>query len=212
MLAVGCGDADVLARTCAAGLAAKGWSHDRRAVAAARDAGFTVHDGDPIADPEQFESAAPYDVIVLANVLPLSRDPQALLRTLNQYLAPGGEFWSSRPTSASLFREMFGRHWINWHAPFSAVHYAPNTLRHLLSEQGFLVRDMACVTPALWLAQSILVALYSWPDKPTDRLDKPTLLAGWMLVLRGFFFSTLFFLNRALCGDCLVVRARRRTG
>lgn len=212
MLAVGCGDADVLARYRASGFAVEGWSHDRQAATAARDAGFTVHDGDPITDPEQFESGAPYDVIVLANVLPLSRDPQALLRALNRHLAPGGEFWISLPNSASLFREMFGRYWINWHVPFSAVHYAPTTLRHLLAESGFLVRDMACVTPALWLTQSILVGLYSWPDKPTDRLDKPTLLAGWMLVLRGFFFPTLFFLNRALRGDCLVVRARRRAG
>lgn len=217
MLAVGCGDADMLARYRASGFAVEGWSPDRRAATVARDAGFTVHDGDPMADPAQFPPSqlapgALYDVIVLANVLPLSRDPQGLLRALNQYLAPGGEFWISLPNSTSLFRDMFGRYWINWHVPFYAVHYAPSTLRHLLAENGFLVRDMACVTPALWLTQSILVGLYSWPDKPTERLDKPTLLAGWMLVLRGFFFPTLFFLNRALRGDCLVVRARRRAG
>lgn len=212
MLAVGCADSDVLARYRANGFHVEGCADDRLAVAAAHDAGFTVHAGDMIADPSRFEPDAPYDVIVLANVLPLSRDPRALLRELNRCLAPGGEFWISLPNSASLFREMFGRYWINWQVPFHAVHYAPNTLRHLLTESGFLVRDMICVTPALWLTQSILVGLYSWPDKPTDRLDKPTLLAGWMLVLRGFFFPTLFFLNRALRGDCLMVRARRRAG
>lgn len=212
LLAVGCPDSRSLERYRANGFAVEGWSDDRRAAAEMRAAGFTVHGGDPTDDLAQFQPNTSYDVIVLANVLPWSRDPRATFREFNRCLAPGGELWISLPNNTSLFREMFGRYWTNWHVPFNAVHYAPNTLRYLLTESGFLVREMRCVTPALWLTQSILLALYSRPGKPTDRLDKPILLAGWMLVLRGFFFPTLFFLNRALRGDCLLVRARRRAG
>jgi SAM-dependent methyltransferase len=215
LLAVGCDDSESLAQYRDNGFNAEGWSDDPRAAAQARAAGFTVHGGDmTVADDlSRFEPGVAYDVIVLADhALPRSRDPRAMLRALSRHLAPDGELWISLPNRDSLFRDMFGGHWFNWHVPFHALHYGPALLRSLLAENGFLIREQVCVTPTLWLTRSILVLLYSRPDKPTDRLDKPTLLAGWMLVLRGFFFPTLFFLNRALRGDCLMVRARRRAG
>lgn len=206
LLDCGCNEGRGLERYRANGFTAEGWELNRQAAAQARARGFTVHTEELV----QFQPDALYDVIVLSDALGYSRDPRATLRDLGRILAPGGELWISLPNAASLFREVFGCDWINWHAPYRVMHFAPSVLRRLLADEGFLVRRLACVTPALWLTQSALVRLYGRPGKPTGRPRKPVLLAGWMLTLRGFFFPTLFFLNRALRGDCLIVRARKR--
>ena len=130
-------------------------------------------------------------------------------RTLDHFLRAGGEVWISLPNSASQYRHLFGRDWINWHVPYHLAHFSPDGLRQLLQEEGFEVTHQHCVTPALWLAQSVLAMFYAVPGMPTRQLRKTVLVAGWMLALRGLFFPAIYLLNQAMRGDCLVVRARK---
>lgn len=205
LLDVGCNEGRGLAIYRRNGFDAEGLELNRIAAREARARGFAVH---TVALAE-FAPERPFDVAVLSNVLEHSLDPRAMLRDLRRILADGGELWISLPNAASQFRHLFGREWINWHVPYHLVHFSPDGLRRLLAEEGFEVVACRSVTPALWLAQSVLAAIHSRPGQPTRALRRPGLMAGWMLALRGLFFPTIFLLNQAMRGDCLVLRARK---
>ncbi len=205
LLDVGCNEGRGLALHRQNGFDAEGLEPNRVAAAAARARGLTVHAKDLGA----FEPDSPYHVVVLSNVLEHSLDPSAMLADVGRILRPGGEVWISCPNSESVLRRVFARAWINWHVPFHIVHFSGEALRSLLVQAGFEVIAFARETPALWVAQSLIAALYAEADKPTARLRSPFLLAAWMLIVRGFFFPTLWIANQSGRGDCLVVRARR---
>lgn len=205
LLDVGCNEGRGLEIYRRNGFDAEGLELNRVAAAEARARGFAVH-GVTV---DAFAPDRPFDVAVLSNVLEHAPDPRAMLRDLRRILNDGGELWLSLPNAASQFRHLFGREWINWHVPYHLTHFAPDGLRRLLVEEGFEVVACHCVTPALWLAQSALAAIHSRPGQPTRALRRPALVAGWMLALRGLFFPTIFLLNQAMRGDCLVLRARK---
>ncbi len=205
LLDVGCNEGRGLALHRQNGFDAEGLEPNRVAAADARARGFTVH----AEDLRAFEPDAPYDIVVLSNVLEHALDPSARLADVGRILRPGGEVWISCPNSESFPRRIFGRAWINWHVPFHIVHFSETVLRTLLARTGFEVVAFAQETPALWIVQSLIAAIYATAGKPTARLRSPFLLAAWMLIVRGFFFPTLWIANQSGRGDCLVVRARR---
>lgn len=202
---VGCNEGRGLECYRANGFEAEGLELNRIAAEEARTRGFVVH----TVMLDQFAPGKPFDVAVMSNVLEHTPDPRAALRDLRRILNPDGEVWISLPNAASMFRVLFGRDWINWHVPYHLAHFTPDGLRRLLAEEGFEVTHCHCVTPALWLAQSCVAAVYAKPGEPTRQLRSLPLVVGLMLIARGLFFPALFLLNRAMRGDCLIVRARK---
>ncbi|MEJ0070543.1 MAG: methyltransferase domain-containing protein [Pseudomonadota bacterium] len=142
-----------------------------------------------------FRPAAPYDVAVLSNVLEHALDPAEMLRQVRRILTPDGEVWISCPNAASWLRRLFGRRWINWHAPFHIVHFTDATLSKTLEAGGFdsVARDQA--TPALWVAHSILAGLTARRGEPTRSLRKPLLVMLLMALARGVMFPLLWLGN-----------------
>ncbi len=205
LIDVGCNEGRGLECYQANGFDAEGLELNRIAAEEARARGFRVH----TVTLDALAPDAPFDVAVLSNVLEHTPDPRAILRDLRRILRSGGEVWISLPNAASQYRYFFGRDWINWHVPYHLAHFSPDGLRRLLQEEGFEVTHQRCVTPALWLAQSVLATLYAKPGVPTRQLRKTLLVAVWMLALRGLFFPAIYMLNQAMRGDCLVVRARK---
>ncbi len=187
------------------GFAVEGLEPNRVAAEQARAHGFTVHNAQ-LAD---FRPREPYGVVVLSNVLEHALDPKEMLAQLNRLLAPGGELWMSCPNSESWLRRLFGRAWINWHVPFHIVHFSRATLERALDESGFAVADARQATPALWVTQSVIAALFAKPGRPTRQMRSPFLVIGLMLLARGLCFPLLWLANRLGHGDCLVWRARK---
>ena len=105
----------------------------------ARQAGFTVFTG-PL---DEVTPKAAYDVAVLSNVLEHALDPKAMLLSVRRLLKPEGQVWISCPNSQSWLRTVFGRAWINWHVPFHITHFSADSLRALLEECGFTLREIA---------------------------------------------------------------------
>jgi SAM-dependent methyltransferase len=206
LIDVGCNEGRGLERYRDNGFLAEGLELNRIAAEEARARGFRVH----TVTLDAFAPDAPFDVAVMSNVLEHTPDPRAAIHDLHRILAPGGEAWISLPNADSQFRTLFGRDWINWHVPYHLTHFSPAGLRRLLEEEGFIVTHSRSVTPAVWLAQSILAAIYARPGQPTRQLRSTFAVVGLMLVLRGLFFPLLFLLNQAMRGDCLVMRARKR--
>jgi 2-polyprenyl-3-methyl-5-hydroxy-6-metoxy-1,4-benzoquinol methylase len=205
LIDIGCNEGRGLECYRANGFSAEGLELNRVAAQEARSRGFAVH----TVMLEDFTPEQPFDVAVMSNVLEHTPDPRAVLRDLRRILSSQGQVWISLPNAASQFRHLFGADWINWHVPYHLTHFTPQGLQRLLAEEGYEVTHSRCVTPALWLAQSIVAAIYARPGAPTRQLRSAPLVASLMVLLRGLLFPALFLLNRGMRGDCLVVRARR---
>jgi len=203
LLDLGCNEGRGLRIYSDNGYEVEGLELNEEAAAVAREAGFAVHT-DLL---ETFYPSALFDVVVLSNVLEHSLDPIQMLRDVRRVLRPGGQVWISCPNSRSWFRSLFGRYWINWHAPFHIVHFSRGTLAKVLREAGFTGIELREVTPSLWVASSIIARLFASKGKPTRQLRNPFLLFGLMLVARSVLCPALYLCNRRGRGDCLVVSA-----
>lgn len=203
LLDLGCNEGRSLSLYAANGFAAEGLEINEKAAALARRRGFPVYTGTL----EEFNPAEPYAVVVLANVLEHAPDPVAMLAQVRRLLGPGGEVWISCPNARSLWRQVFGRAWINWHVPYHLWHFSPRTLEEVLARAGLRLTEIKSFTPALWLAQSFCLRLGERTGGPNRAMRSAPLLAGVMLASRLLlpFFSRA---DRRLRGDCLVANAR----
>jgi SAM-dependent methyltransferase len=208
LLDVGCNEGRGLSLYAANGFAAEGLEINSRAAAVARRRGFSVHH----MGLAEFHPAAPYDVVVLANVLEHAWDPGATLREVRRLVRPAGEVWISCPNAASLWRRVFGRAWVNWHVPYHLWHFSPATLSGVLEAAGFKITALETFTPALWLTQSLCVSLGSRAGDRNRVLRSIPVVAGLMLLGRTLVLPFFRHLDRNRTGDCLVVTARAREG
>jgi SAM-dependent methyltransferase len=202
LLDIGCNEGRGLTLYRRNGFEAEGLELNAHAAATARARGFTVHE----VDLHDFRPAEAFDRAVLSNVLEHALDPRLMLSDVHRILKPGGEVWISLPNSRSWLRRLFGRWWINWHVPFHITHFSNDRLRSLLAETGFAVVAGRQVTPALWVAQSVIARVF--PGR-IEKLRSTAEIAVLMLIARGLLFPLLWAGNVLGAGDCLVVKARR---
>ena len=135
----------------------------------ARANGFTVH----ACELGEYQPATLYDVAVLSNVLEHSLAPRQMLESAVRVLKPGGEIWISCPNSRSWLRSVFGRHFsINWHVPFHISHFSASLLERMLACAGCHRIKVRHLSPAAWLASSLLVAAFFRRGKPTPAIAK----------------------------------------
>ena len=205
LLDVGCNEGRGLTFYRANGFQAEGLELNGVAAAAARARGFTVHE-EPL---ERFQPPEPYDVIVMSNVLEHFLDFRQALSDARRLLVANGEVLISLPNNRSWLRRCFGRAWINWHVPFHIVHFSPKTLIRALEESGFGIRKASQITPALWVAQTIIARLKARPGEVTRALRDPRLVVPLIVLARAFLFPWLWLNNRRGRGDCLAVVARK---
>ena len=204
LLDIGCNEGRGLRIYSGNGFQAEGLELNETAAALARQSGFTVHTC-PV---ENFKPDTPFDVAVLSNVLEHSLDPAEMLRAVHRILVPGGQVWISCPNNQSWLRSILGPSWINWHVPFHIVHFSPATLRQLLVSTGFNQVEIVQITPALWVASSLITRMFAKKGRATRELRNPILLAVLLVLVRFLFFPALWFGNRQGKGDCLVVVAK----
>ncbi|MFZ0418044.1 MAG: class I SAM-dependent methyltransferase [Candidatus Sulfotelmatobacter sp.] len=205
LLDIGCNEGRTLKNYARNGFQAEGAELNETAAAVARSAGFTVFTGSL----DDFIPAAPFDVAVLSNVLEHALDPKAMLMSVRRLLKPEGQVWISCPNSESWLRPVFGPFWINWHVPFHISHFSANTLRSLLEECGFTLRETRQMTPALWVASSIMVRLFAREGKATRQLRNPMLMFALVALCRVLLFPLLSLGNRRGRGDCVAAVASR---
>jgi SAM-dependent methyltransferase len=205
LLDIGCNEGRTLKNYARNGFQAEGTELNETAAALARRAGFRVFTGSL----EDFVPEVLYDVAVLSNVLEHAVDPKAMLTTVRGLLKPGGQLWISCPNRESWLRSVFGRWWINWHVPFHITHFSPEMLQDLLKKCGFHAIETRQITPALWVASSIVARLFAQPGKPTRQLRNPFLMFGLVLACRGLLFPLLYWGNQTGRGDCLVAVAAK---
>jgi 2-polyprenyl-3-methyl-5-hydroxy-6-metoxy-1,4-benzoquinol methylase len=207
LLDIGCNEGRGLRIYSHNGFNVEGLEFNEVAAASARQCGFTVH----TCALEDFAAESPFDVAVLSNVLEHSLDPRRMLRDAHRILAPGGQVWISCPNSRSWLRSVFGRCWVNWHVPFHLVHFSSSTLTALLQETGFDRVEVRQITPAHWVAASLIVRMFGRERRATRALRNPILSAIFLVLIRFLLFPVLWLGNRKGRGDCLVVIANKGT-
>jgi SAM-dependent methyltransferase len=205
LLDIGCNEGRGLRIYAGNGFQAEGLELNQRAAIQARDAGFNVHtcllgDHAPV---------APYDVVVLSNVLEHSLDPQQMLRDVHRILKDDGTVWISCPSGQSWLRKLFGRSWINWHVPFHIFHFSSKTLQELLIAAGFTRIEVRQITPSLWVAQSLIAYFFAKKGRKTRELRNPFLTMFLMLFVRFILFPALWLGNLIGRGDCLLAVASK---
>jgi SAM-dependent methyltransferase len=208
LLDVGCNEGRGLSLYASNGFQVEGLELNELAARVARKRGFPVH----TATLAQFTSEASYDVVVLANVLEHAWDPTKMLAEVRRLLKPEGEVWISCPNTASLWRRLFGRNWVNWHVPYHLWHFSPVTINEVLSGAGFEIVTLHTYTPALWLTQSLCISLGSRKGRSNRVMRSAPVAAGLMLMARLLVLPWFRHLNWEGAGDCLIVTARSRKG
>ncbi len=206
LLDVGCNEGRKMVAYRGNGFRADGLEFNPVAAAAARDKGFEVHEAD-LAD---FDPPHRYDVIVISQVLEHALDPDAMLRDIHRLLAPGGQVWISCPNARSWFRGVFGKMWINWHVPFHITHFRAQDVADALGRTGFAARPVRTQTPAIWVTQSTVAALFARPPKPLRALRNPLLVMGLMGLWRGLLFPWLCLAGLTGHGDCLIAVGEKK--
>lgn len=198
LLDVGCNEGRGLRIYTRHGFQSEGLELNETAAEVARRAGFVVE----TADLSQFEPREPYDIVVLSNVLEHALNPIEMLGHVARLLRPGGQVWISCPNGRSWLRDAFGSSWINWHIPFHISQFSTKTLSNVLGRAGFRTVESKQITPALWVASSVIALLFAKKGRITRELRNPTLVFLLIMLSRLIFFPVLWLGNRLGRGDC----------
>lgn len=205
LLDIGCNEGRGLRIYARNGFQVEGLELNATAAAVARSIGFDVHS----CLVDEFQPATAYDVAVLSNVLEHSLDPKQMLLDVHRILASNGQVWISCPNSESWLRRVFGRTWINWHVPFHISHFSTATLRELLESTGYGQIQVRQITPAVWVAQSLIAYFFATKGRKNRQLRNPFLTLFFMLLARFVLFPVLWLENKRGRGDCLLIVARK---
>jgi SAM-dependent methyltransferase len=205
LIDIGCNEGRGLNLYTGNGFQVEGLELNQAAADQARKRGFIVH-GLPV---EDLIPTLPYDVTVLSNVLEHAVDPRQMLLEVSRILAPKGEVWISCPNNQSWLRSVFGKYWINWHLPFHISHFSSETITTLLEQAGFTSIEISHVTPAAWVASSIISRIFSKEGHPTLELRNPFLFPPLVAAVRLFLCPILWLKNRSGQGDALLITASK---
>jgi 2-polyprenyl-3-methyl-5-hydroxy-6-metoxy-1,4-benzoquinol methylase len=142
LLDVGCSSGSLLAVAAEMGFAVRGVESAPTAAAAARRAGFDVHDGRL-----QDAGYAPgsFDVITLIELIEHIAEPLPLLRQCRDLLRPGGVVAINTPNGASWSARALGGKWEGFSLTKLGGHvcfYSPSALQVLAERTGF---DVAAI-------------------------------------------------------------------
>jgi len=139
LLDVGCGDGYFML-----GMQRRGWEvagielHEKVAAYARDELGLDVRGGAE----HEADWDGKYDCITLFGVIEDVDDPNASLKRCYDHLADGGLLVVQTHNIASWEARHFGPDWFNIEAPRHVWHFAPDTLKMLLQNNGFRQEEL----------------------------------------------------------------------
>jgi len=148
LLDVGSGDCGNLREALSMGFNAVGYDADPISATIGRRHGLEVRTGGAVAD---VYSGQIFGAIQLNQVVEHYIDPIAQLRQLRENLADHGVLFISTPNSASVFKLLSGRRWINWHVPYHQHHFTRRSIFKTLELSGWKVTRVRTITPLVWV-------------------------------------------------------------
>lgn len=152
ILDVGCGFGQTLGYHKSRGCEVYGVEADENIRKVADKFGFNVHVG--LFDPNLYKPNY-FDYVTLDQVIEHVTDPIETLKGIAHVLRPGGMAIFSTPNSHGWGAKLFGRVWINWHAPYHLNHFSVESMSIAAEKAGLRIESFRTLTSSEWL-------LYQW--------------------------------------------------
>jgi SAM-dependent methyltransferase len=148
ILDIGCGFGQTLGYHKARGCEVYGVDADENLRRVAEKFGFNVQVG--LFVPTLYE-ANYFDYVTLDQVIEHVIDPIETLQGIAQVLKPGGMAILSTPNAHGWGAKLFGRIWINWHAPYHLQHFSCDSMRIASEKAGMYIEKVSTLTSSEWL-------------------------------------------------------------
>lgn len=148
VLDVGCGFGQSLGYHTARGCDVYGVEADENIRRVADKFGFKVHVG--LFDDRIYEPAF-FDYVTMDQVIEHVTDPLSTLRGVARILKPGGTAILSTPNAGGWGARLFGRRWINWHAPYHVQFFSRRSMQLAAEQAGLVVAEVKTITNSEWL-------------------------------------------------------------
>lgn len=161
VLDIGCGFCETLGYYEGRGCDAYGVEADANVREVAQMHGFKVHIGvfDPQLYPPDF-----FDYVTMDQVIEHVTDPVATLRGVSRVLREGGGVILNTPYASGWGARLFGRRWINWHAPYHQHFFSDRSMEIAAEKAGLRVEKVQSVTSSEWLFYQ-WNHLFTFPDQ-----------------------------------------------
>jgi 2-polyprenyl-3-methyl-5-hydroxy-6-metoxy-1,4-benzoquinol methylase len=188
VLDIGCGFGESLAYHKARGCDVYGVEADENIRRVAEKYGFNVHVG--LFNPGIYEPGF-FDYVTMDQVIEHIADPLETLRGVAQILKKSGIAVISTPNSLGWGARMFGRYWINWHAPYHRQFFSPKSMSVAAEQAGLAVDSVRTITSSEWLFYQWIHLLTCppagtpspfWSPRGTRSLRVKLLFAGLLAV------------------------------
>lgn len=161
VLDIGCGFGEALGYHTARGCDVYGVEADENIRRVADKFGFKVHVG--LFDPDLYEENF-FDYVTMDQVIEHVTDPVSTMKGAARVLKQGGIAILSTPNSNGWGARLFGRRWINWHAPYHIQHFSLTSMTMAARQAGFSVEKVRTITSSEWLYYQ-WIHLFAYPDK-----------------------------------------------
>ncbi|MGY8814402.1 MAG: class I SAM-dependent methyltransferase [Gammaproteobacteria bacterium] len=166
ILDVGCGFGESLGYHQARGCDVFGVEADDNIDRVADRYGYKVLVG--LFDPNNYE-ADYFDYVSMSQVIEHVTDPIETLRGIAHVLKPGGKAVISTPNAYGWGASLFGKRWINWHAPYHQNYFSEKSMDIAVCDSGLKVKSVQTITSSNWLLyQWLHLAMY--PEKGAPSL------------------------------------------
>ncbi len=148
VLDIGCGFGESLGYHRARGCDVHGVDADENIRRVAEKFGYEVHVG--LFDSNMYE-ADYFDYVTMNQVIEHVTDPVETLRGIAKVLKPGGVAILSTPNAGGWGAKVFGKYWINWHAPYHLQFFIPRSMRLAAEQAGLVLEKSTTITKSAWL-------------------------------------------------------------
>lgn len=152
VLDIGCGMGANVAFHASRGCDAHGVDADANVQAVARSQGLNIRVG-LFASSDYADDW--FDYVTMDQVFEHVGDPLATLSDIRKVLKQGGRLAISTPNANGWGARLFGKKWINWHAPYHQQFFSRTSVGILARRAGFEVEALATVTRSAWLTYQI---------------------------------------------------------
>ena len=148
VLDIGCGFGETLGYHQARGCEVYGVEADENIRRVADRFGFNVHVG--LFDPDLYDPCF-FDYVTMDQVIEHMTDPVETLRGVARVLKPEGMAIISAPNVNGWGARLFGRRWINWHAPYHLQHFSGKSMAIAAEKAGLSIERSETITSSDWL-------------------------------------------------------------
>jgi len=161
VLDIGCGFGESLGYHAARGCDVYGVEADENIRRVADKFGFNVRVG--LFDASNYESEF-FDYITMDQVLEHVTDPREVMQGVSGILKPKGKVVITLPNAQGWGTKVFGKKWINWHAPYHLQFFSKQSMQKLAQDSGLELVSVQTITSSAWLHYQWL-HLLTYPQK-----------------------------------------------